>query len=113
VLPTARVRRSLFFFLFVLIDLLGERRTPDLLSRLQALSPDLLLRGAFVRNDPCNSELCLLMVVLNLDSVSNFHLASATADLHAMVADIKSVGEVAIFIPGDPEAHWHDRFRSL
>jgi hypothetical protein len=42
------------------------------------------------------------MAILNLDSVSHFHLASATAEFHTIVADIQSVGEVAIATPGDP-----------
>jgi len=75
-------------FICVLIHLLGERSTPNLFSRLQTLSSNLLFRRALVSNDPRNSELCLLMVILNLDSVSDFYLTSATAKLHAMVADI-------------------------
>jgi hypothetical protein len=101
------------FFFFVLIRLLRELRTPDLLSRLQALSPNLLLRGALVSSDPSDPELCLFMAVLNFDLVSNLHLASATTQLHTMVADIESMREMAIFTPGDPESHWHDRFGSL
>jgi len=50
------VSRSLPFF--VLILLLREVLTPDLLSRLQALSPDLPLR-AHARGDPNNSEPCV------------------------------------------------------
>jgi hypothetical protein len=53
------------------------------------------------------------MAVLNYDLVSNLHLASATTQPHTMVADIESMREMAIFIPGDPESHWHDRFGSL
>jgi hypothetical protein len=30
-----------------------------------------------------------------------------------MVADIESMRKMAIFAPGDPESHWHDRFGSL
>jgi len=30
-----------------------------------------------------------------------------------VVADIESMREMAIFTPGDPESHWHDRFGSL
>jgi hypothetical protein len=100
-------------FFSVLIRLLREPLTPDLLSRLQALGPDLLLRGAFASSDPSDPELCLLMAVLNFDLVSNLHLASATTQLHTMVADIESMREMAIFTPGDPESHWHDRFGSL
>ncbi|HEY4766466.1 MAG TPA: hypothetical protein VIH75_22535 [Candidatus Sulfotelmatobacter sp.] len=64
-------------------------------------------------NDPRNSELCLLMVILNLDSVSDFHLTSATAKLHAMVADIEGMCEMASCTPSDPNAYWHDRLGSL
>src|ERR1035441_779038 len=103
--------RSSFFF--VLIRLLSKPLTPDLLSRLQALSPDLLLRGALASSDPCNSELCFFMAVLNYDLVSNLHLASITTQLHTMVADIESMREMAILTPGDPESHWYDRFGSL
>src|ERR1022692_3383477 len=121
--------RSSFFF--VLIRLLSKPLTPDLLSRLQALSPDLLLRGALASSDPCNSELCFFMAVLNYDLVSNLHLASITTQLHTMVADIESMREMAILTPGlpaiqsprdgypysrtpgDPESYWHDRFGSL
>jgi hypothetical protein len=66
-----------------------------------------------VGDDPRNSELCLLMVILNLDSVSDFHLPSATAKLHAMVADIEGMREMANCAPSDPDAHWHDRLGSL
>src|ERR1035438_976318 len=103
--------RSSFFF--VLIRLLSKPLTPDLLSRLQALSPDLLLRGALASSDPCNSELCFFMAVLNYDLVSNLHLASITTQLHTMVADIESMREMAILTPGDPESYWLDRFGSL
>src|ERR1017187_7988236 len=103
--------RSSFFF--VLIRLLSKPLTPDLLSRLQALSPDLLLRGALASSDPCNSELCFFMAVLNYNLVSNLHLASITTQLHTMVADIESMREMDIFTPGDPESYWHDRFGSL
>jgi hypothetical protein len=53
------------------------------------------------------------MAVLNFDLVANLHLASATTQLHPMVADIESMREMAIFTPGDPESYWHDRFGSL
>jgi hypothetical protein len=94
------------FFVFVLIRLLRELRTPNLLSRLQALSPDLLLRGALASNDPSDSESCLHMAVLDYNLISNLHLASITTQLHTMVADIESMREMAIFIPSDPESHW-------
>jgi len=66
-----------------------------------------------VSNDPRNSELCLLMVILNLDSVSYFHLTSATTKFHAMVADIEGMREMASCTPSDPNANWHDRLGSL
>jgi hypothetical protein len=62
-IPTSS--RSILFF--VLIRLLREWRTPELLSRLQALSPDLLSRGALASSDPSDSELCVRVVVLNYD----------------------------------------------
>lgn len=46
---TRTFERSIFFF--VLILLLGELHTPYLLFRLQALSPDLLLRGASLTDE--------------------------------------------------------------
>jgi len=94
------------FFFFVLILLLRELRTPNLLSRLQALSPDLLLRGVLASGDPSDSELGLRLVVLDYNLVSNLHLASITTQLHAMVAHIESMREMAIFTPSDPESHW-------
>ena len=57
--------RSSFFF--VLIRLLSKPLTPDLLSRLQALSPNLLFQGALVSSDPSHSELRVRLVVLNYD----------------------------------------------
>jgi hypothetical protein len=69
------------FFFFVLILLLRELRTPEMLSRLQALSPDLLLRGALASNDPSDSELGLRLVVLNYNLISNLHFASITTSL--------------------------------
>ena len=95
--------RSILFF--VHIRLLREPLTPELLSRLQALSPDLLLRGVLASGDPSDSELCLLTALLNYNLVSNLHLASITTQLHTMVADIESMREMAIFTPGDPESH--------
>jgi len=53
------------------------------------------------------------MVILNLDSVSDFHITSATAKLHAMVADIEGMREMAICTPSDPDAYWHNRLGSL
>jgi hypothetical protein len=102
--------RSILFF--VLIHSLGERRTPDVLFRLQALSPDLFLRGALASSDPSDSELGVRLVVLNHDLVANLYLASATTQLHTMVADIESMREMDIFTPGDPDSHWYDRLSS-
>ena len=104
--------QKLFFFL-VLIRLLRERRSPDLSSRLQALSADLLLRRALVRGDPSNPKQCVIVAIVNLDSVSDFHLASATAELHSVIADIESVNEMTILTPNDTDAYWYDRFGSL
>ena len=55
------------FFFFVLIGLLRGLLTPEMLSRLQALSPDLLLRRALASSDPSHSELRVRLVVLNYD----------------------------------------------
>jgi hypothetical protein len=66
-----------------------------------------------VSDDPRDPESRLIMVVLNFDLVSHLHLASAPAQLHTVVADIESMRKMAIFAPGDPESHWHDRFGSL
>jgi hypothetical protein len=46
------------------------------------------------------------MAVLDYNLISNLHLASITTQLHAMVADIESMREMAIFTPSDPESHW-------
>jgi hypothetical protein len=91
---------------FVLIHSLGERRTPDVLFWLQALSPDLFLRGTLASSDPSDSELGVRLVVLNHNFVANFYLASATTQLHTMVADIESMREMDIFTPGDPDSYW-------
>src|ERR1700686_2590456 len=103
--------RSILSLIF--IHLLREPCTPDLLSGLQALSPYFFLRGAFAGNDPSDLELRMLMLILNFDLVSNFHLALATTQLHPMVTDIESMRKMAILTSGDPEAHWHDRFGSF
>jgi hypothetical protein len=102
--------RSILFF--VLIHLLRELRTPELLSRLQALSPDLLLRSFIETSDPNGSELRLRMAVLNYELVPHLDLASVTAQPHTMVGDIQSMRGMDIFTPGDPETHWHNRFGS-
>ena len=105
-LPLGSIAAARSFFFFVLIRLLRELRAPNLLSRLQALGPDLLLRGALASGDPSDSELGLRLVVLNYNLISNLHLASITTQLHAMVANIESMREMAIFTPSDPESHW-------
>jgi hypothetical protein len=93
--------------------LLRELHAPDLLTRLQALGPDLHLRGALRSSDPSDPELCLLIAVLNFDLVSNLHLASETAQPYPMVADVESMREMALFIPGSPDSYWHDGFGSF
>jgi len=105
-IPQRHSGKARSFFFFVLILLLRKLRTPNLLSRLQALSPDLLLRGVLASGDPSDSELGLRMAVLNYNLISNRHLASVTTQLHTMVAHIESMREMAIFAPGDPESHW-------
>jgi hypothetical protein len=109
--PRTNHDQSILFF--ILIHSLRERRTPEVLFRLQALSPDLLLGGALASSDPSDSELCVRLVVLNHDLVANLYLASVTTQFHTTVADIESMREMAIFTPGDPDSHWDDRFGSL
>ena len=92
-------------FLPVLISLLRQGCTPDLSSRLQALSADLFLRRTLVRGDPSNSKQSVILVIVNLDSVSDFHLASATAKLHSTIADIESVNEMTIRTASDPDGY--------
>jgi hypothetical protein len=84
-----------------------------MLSRLQALSPDLLLRRLVASSNPNDSESSLRMAVLNYDLVANSHLASVATQLHTMIADIESMREMAIFTSCDPESHWHYHFGSL
>src|ERR1035438_7439616 len=100
-------------FFLVIIRLLRERSTPQLFFRLQALSPDLLLQRARPSNYPSDSKLHLLMPILNYHRIAKLHLTLITTQLHAMVSDIESVGETAIFTPGDPDSYWYDRFGSL
>jgi hypothetical protein len=102
--------QSLFF---VHIRLLGEPLTPEMLSRLQACSPDLLLRRLVASSDPSDSKSRLRTAVLNYKLVPNFNLASVTTQPHAMVGDIESMREMALLTPSDPETHWHNRFGSL
>jgi hypothetical protein len=102
--------QSLFF---VHIRLLREPLTPEMLPRLQALSPDLLLRRLVASSDPNDSELCLRMAVLNYKLVPDLYFASVTTQPHTMISGIESVREMALLTPGDPETHWHNRFGSL
>jgi hypothetical protein len=98
--------------LFAHIRLLREALTPEMLSRLQARSPDLLLRRLVASSDPSDSESSLRTAVLNYKLVPNLNLASVTTQPHAMVGDVESMGEMALLTPSDPETHWHNRFRS-
>ena len=66
-----------------------------------------------MRNDPSDSELCLLVAVANFDLVSNLHFAPAAPEFYTMVADIQSMCQMTSLTPGDPEAHRHDRFCSF
>jgi hypothetical protein len=84
-----------------------------MLSRLQALSPDLLLEGTLASSDPSDSKSGVRLVVLNHDLIANLHLASVITQFHTTVADIESMREMAIFTPGDPDSYWYDRFGSL
>jgi hypothetical protein len=102
-----------WLLLLVLVCLLGKLSAPNLFSRLQALGTDLFLQGAFGGGDPRNSELCLILVVLNFDSVSNLQVASATAQPHTLSADIESMRKMDILTACDPESDRHDRFGSL
>jgi hypothetical protein len=88
--------------LLELIRLLGELSTPNLFSRLQALSTDLFLRGAFGGGDPSDAELCLILVVLNFDFVPNLYVASITAQPHTLSADIESMCKMDILSTCDP-----------
>ena len=98
--------------LFVHIRLLREALTPEMLSRLQARSPDLLLRRLVASSDPSDSESSLRTAVLNYKLVPNLNLASVTTQPHTMVGDVESMREMALLTPSDPETHWHNRFRS-
>ena len=109
----ARHTCSRSFFFFVLIRLLREPLTPEMLTRLQALSPDLLLRRLVASSDPSDSESCLRVAVLNYKLIPNLYLASVTTQSHTMVRDIESMREMALSTSSDPETHWHDRFGSL
>lgn len=64
-------------------------------------------------SDPSNSELCVLLAVLNFDQVADLHLGSATAELHTAVADVESMREMAVIAPRDPQSHWHDRLSPI
>jgi hypothetical protein len=100
-------------FFCVIIRLLREPLTPKMLPRLQALSPNLLLRRLVASSDPSDSESSLHIAALNKKLVPNLDLASVTTQSHTIVSDIESMREMALFTPSDPETHWHDRFRSL
>jgi hypothetical protein len=66
-----------------------------------------------VGGDPSNSKQCLIVAIVNLDAISDFHFASAAAEPHSPMADIESVNEMTVLAPNDPDADWHDRFGSL
>jgi hypothetical protein len=99
-------------FFFVLIRLLGKPLTPEMLTRLQALSPDLLLRRLVASSDPSDSESCLRVAVLNYKLVPNLYLASVTTQPHTMVRDIESMREMALLTSSDHDSNWHNRFGS-
>jgi hypothetical protein len=101
------------FLFFVLIRLLREALAPEMLSRLQAFCPDLLLRRFVASSDPNDSESRLRMAVLNYKLVSNLYVASVTTQSNAMVGDIKRMREMAIVATVDAETDRHDRFGSL
>jgi hypothetical protein len=92
--------------LFAHIRLLREALTPEMLSRLQARSPDLLLRRLVASSDPSDSESSLRTAVLNYKLVPNLNLASVTTQPHTMVGDVESMREMALLTPSDPETHW-------
>ena len=89
------------------------RRSPKVLFRLQALSPDLLQRQLIASSDPNDSEFSLRVAVLNYTLVPDLNLASVTTQPHTIVRDVESIGEMGIFTPGDPNSYWYDRFGSL
>src|ERR1039458_1642807 len=93
--------------------MLRESLTPEILPRLRAFSPDLLIRRLIGSSDPSDSESSLRMAVLNSELVSNLYLASVTTQPHSMISDIESVREMALLTPSAPETHGHDRFGSL
>jgi hypothetical protein len=59
------------------------------------------LRRALASCDPNHSELCSLLVVLNLNLVSNLQLAPGPAQPHPMFADIQRAREMALFASSD------------
>jgi hypothetical protein len=95
-IPQQPSDQSQSILFFVLIRLLREPLTPEMFSRLQALSPDLFLRRFIASSDPSDSELSLRMAVLNYKLVPNVDLASVTAQPHTMVGDIESMREMAL-----------------
>jgi hypothetical protein len=98
---------------FVLIRLLWEPLTPEMFSRLQALSPDLLLRSFVATSDPNHSKSSLRVAVLNYKLVPDPNFAPVTTQPHTIISGIESMREMALLISGDPETHWHNRFGSL
>ena len=66
-----------------------------------------------MRLDPNNPKQRVIVAIVNLDAVSDFHLASATAELYSIMADIESVNEMTILAPSNPDAYWHDGFGPL
>jgi hypothetical protein len=82
-------------------------------SRLQALSPDLLLRSFIESSDPNHSKSSLRMAILNYNFVSNLYLTSVPSQPNTIISGIESMREMALLTPGDLETHWYDRFGSL
>ncbi len=101
------------FLFFIFISLLREPFTPKMLSWLQALGPNLLLRRIVASSDPSDSESSLHMAVLNKKLVPNPYLAAVTTQSHTLVGDIESMREMALFTSSDPESHRYNRFSSL
>src|ERR1035437_4580153 len=53
------------------------------------------------------------MTILNLKLVSDLQLSPKSTQLHPAFTDIQRMGEMALVVSGDPQAHRHDRFVSL
>jgi hypothetical protein len=92
--------------------MLRESLTPEILPRLQAFSPDLLIRRLIGSSDPSNFESSLRMAVLNYNLIPHLNLASVATQSHAMIGDIESVREMVLLTPGDPQTYWDDCFGS-